>query len=208
MARKQKNTINQTEPQSDSILSNNGTSQGAKHDKERIAAAYPASPLLGTDPEYNPVEAFENLVLAGDLSQPTALAAGAAAYWGFDSLSREYVAEGKPNGGAPDVGAEVTQDSGLGVGGPFTPQVASVPGADFGLYPNVVPVDPVAGKTTRAPMRGASADEPGNSPKNQSMKVRTHIKSLYDSTASGVTRQAGLLGSNSEPMPNEDPTAS
>ena len=78
MARMQTNTINQTEPQSDSILSNNGTSQGAKHDKERIAAAYPASPLLGTEPEYNPVEAFENLVLAGDLTQPTALAAGAA----------------------------------------------------------------------------------------------------------------------------------
>ncbi len=207
MARLQTNTINQTEPQSDSVLANNGTSQGAKQNKDRIAAAYPASPILPiSDPAYNPVQAFEELVLEGDLTQPTALAAGAAAYWGFDTLSRDYSADGKPLGGPPDVGAEVTQDSGYGVGGPFTPQVASVPGADWTQYANVVPVDPVANKTTRAPSRGMSSDDPANSPLNQSVKVREHAKSLFDSSASSVTRQTGLLGSNSEPYPNDDST--
>ena len=205
MARLQTNTINQTEPQSDSVLSNNGTSQGAKQNKDRIAAAYPASPLLPiSEPAYNPVQAFEELVLEGDLTKATALAQGAAAYWGFDTLSRDYSADGKPGGGPPDVGAEVTQDSGYGVGGPFTPQVASVPGADYTQYANVVPVDPVDNKTTRAPSRGMSSDDPANSPLNQSVKVRTHAKSLFDSGASSVTRQTGLLGSNSEPFPNDD----
>jgi len=206
VARLQTNTINQTEPQSDSVLSNNETAQGAVHNKARIAAAYPASPLLGSEPEYNPVQAFEELVLEGDITKGTALAAGAPSYWGFDTLSRDYVADGKPNGGAPDVGAEVTQDSGFGVGGPFTPQVASVPGGDYGQYPNVVPVDPVANKTTRAPMRGPSSDEPGNSPLAQSEKTRAHTHTLFDSATSGVTRVQGLLGSNTEIMPHDDPT--
>lgn len=209
MARLQTNTINQTEPQSDSVISNNGTAQGAKQNKDRIAAAYPASPLLPiSEPAYNPVQAFEELVLEGDLSKETALATGAAAYWGFDVLSRDYVADGKPNGGAPDVGAEVTQESGYGVGGPFTPQVASVPGADYTEYANVIPVDPVDNKTSRAPMRGMSSDATANSPLNQSTKVREHAKSLFDSSTSGITRQTGLLGSNSEPMPHSDGSSS
>ena len=209
MARLQTNTINQTEPQSDSILSNNGTTQGARQNKDRIAAAYPASPLLPiSDPSYNPVQAFDELVLEGDLTQAHAKATGAAGYWGFDILSRDYSADGKPLGGPPDVGAEVTQASGFGVGGPFTPQVASVPGADYTQYALVTPVNPVEGKTNRAPGRGMSADDTANSPLNQSVKVREHAKSLFDSSASSVTRQTGLLGSNSETYPNDDSTGS
>ena len=207
MARLQTNTINQTEPQSDSILSVNGTTQGARHSKDRMAAAYPASPLLPiSDPAYNPVQAFEELVLEGDLTKTTAKAVGAAGYWGFDTLSRDYSADGKPSGGPPDVGAEVTQDSGFGVGGPFTPQVASVPGADYTQYTNVTPVNPVDNKSTRAPSRGMSSDDPANSPLIQSVKVREHSKSLFDSSSSSVTRQTGLLGSNSETFPNDDST--
>jgi len=205
MARLQTNTINQTEPQSDSILSSNGTTEGARHSKERMAAAYPASPLLPlSEPAYNPVKAFEELVLEGDLTKTTAKAVGTAGYWGFDILSRDYSATGKPSGGPPDVGAEVTQDSAYGVGSPFTPQGASVPGGVYAQYANVTPVNTVENKSTRAPFRGMSSDDTANSPLNQSVKVREHAKSLFDSSASSVTRQTGLLGSNSETFPNDD----
>jgi hypothetical protein len=203
MARLQTNTINQSEVQADSILASNKTVDGAKQNRKRIAAAYPASPLLPiSSPKYNPVQAFEELVLEADLTKSTALATGAAAYWGFDTLSRDYVASGKPNSGAPDVGAEVTQASGYGVGGPFTPQAASVPGGDHTGYADVIPVDSTINKTSRAPMRGMSADDTANSPMNQSIKVRKYTHDMFDSSSSGVTRQAGVLGSNSEIMPH------
>ena len=202
MARLTTNTINQSEPAGDSVLANNGTTQGARHDAERIKSAFPASPLWE---DYNPVEAFENLVLAGGSIEDTLLSEQAAGYWGFDSLSRDYVAEGKPNGGAPNVATEVTQDSGFGVGNAYAPQIASVPGADHGQYKSVIPVDPVPVPESKPkpPFRGEGgfAD-----PKGHSEAVRTHTHSLFDSSFEFPIRQAGVLGSNSGDFPNEDPT--
>tara|TARA_A100001037_G_scaffold269042_1_gene262934 strand:+ start:889 stop:1497 length:609 start_codon:yes stop_codon:yes gene_type:complete len=202
MARLTTNTINQSEPAGDSVLANNGTTQGARHDAERIKSAFPASPLWE---DYNPVEAFENLVLAGGSIEDTPLSEKAAGYWGFDSLSRDYVAEGKPNGGAPNVATEVTQDSADGVGNPYAPQVASVPGGVHGNYPLVTPVDPVPEPESKSkpPFRGegGTAD-----PKGHSTAVREHTHSLFDSGFESPIRQAGVLGSNSGPFPNEDPS--
>ena len=198
MARLQTNTINQSEPSSDSTLAGE---TGARHNKERMVAAYPGSPLW--EDRYSPVLAFEELVLEADLSKETALASGAPAYWGFDTISRGYGVNG-----APDVGAEVTQASGYGVGGPFTPQVASVPGADYTQYSNVTPVDPVANKTTKAPFRGPSCDAEGNSVAQNSQKIREHTHSLFDSATSGITRMnSAMLGSNTDVMPHTDPVA-
>ena len=77
----------------------------------------------------------------------------------------------------------------------------------MGNYPLVTPVDPVVNKTTRAPFRGAAADEEGNSPQAHATRIREHTHGLFDSGVASHTRQTGLLGSTTTTgYPHEDPT--